>query len=185
MEIEIKKVCVASDFSPTAELAIHYGAAFAKLHGAELHLVHVLRDVSEAVRHPDFTASGEQIRDYFNQMRQDALEADPDVEVPSNVNLKTREYLASLEASVNEGFASIETPPWWTEITVIRSMRYGHPVEQICHYAKVHAIDMLILGTQGKTGVKHFLLGSVAERVVRHAPCPVLTVRGHERDFVT
>jgi universal stress protein A len=45
-------------------------------------------------------------------------------------------------------------------------------------------IDLIILGTQGRTGLAHLLIGSTAERVVRHAPCPVLVVREREHDFV-
>ncbi len=44
--------------------------------------------------------------------------------------------------------------------------------------------DLIILATHGRTGLQHVLLGSVAERVVRHAPCPVLVVRERERDFI-
>jgi nucleotide-binding universal stress UspA family protein len=51
-------------------------------------------------------------------------------------------------------------------------------------YATTHAIDLVIVGTHGRGAVSRLLMGSVAERVVRSAPCPVLTVRADERDFV-
>ena len=54
----------------------------------------------------------------------------------------------------------------------------------ICDYAKNHTIDLIVTGTHGRGAVQHFLMGSVAERVVRSAPCPVLTVHAHERDFI-
>jgi nucleotide-binding universal stress UspA family protein len=54
----------------------------------------------------------------------------------------------------------------------------------ICAYAKSHSIDLIVTGTHGRGAVKRFLMGSVAERVVRTAPCPVLTVHAHERDFI-
>ena len=44
-------------------------------------------------------------------------------------------------------------------------------------YAKEHNIDLIVQGTHGRRGIKHMLLGSVAENIVRYAPCPVLTVR--------
>jgi nucleotide-binding universal stress UspA family protein len=56
--------------------------------------------------------------------------------------------------------------------------------EGITRYAADHAIDLIITGTHGRGAVKHFLMGSVAERVVRSAKCPVLTVRSDERDFI-
>jgi len=54
----------------------------------------------------------------------------------------------------------------------------------ITEYARQHAIDLIIVGTHGRGAVKQLLLGSAAERVVRTAPCPVLTVRTKERDFI-
>jgi nucleotide-binding universal stress UspA family protein len=54
----------------------------------------------------------------------------------------------------------------------------------IVDYAKAHAIDLIITGTHGRGAMKHLLLGSVAERVVRSAPCPALTVHAKERDFI-
>jgi nucleotide-binding universal stress UspA family protein len=55
---------------------------------------------------------------------------------------------------------------------------------EILRYAKDNAIDLIVMGTHGRGGVSHVLLGSIAEKVVRRAPCPVLTVRQPERDFV-
>ena len=51
-------------------------------------------------------------------------------------------------------------------------------------YARDEAVNLIIVGTHGRGVVSHFLVGSVAERVVRTAPCPVLTVRSQEREFV-
>ena len=58
------------------------------------------------------------------------------------------------------------------------------PSDAIVGYAKAARIDLIVMGTHGRTGVSHMLVGSVAERVVRTAPCPVLTVRHPEHDFV-
>jgi nucleotide-binding universal stress UspA family protein len=56
--------------------------------------------------------------------------------------------------------------------------------EGIVDYARRHAIDLIVVGTHGRSAVKQFLMASVAERVVRSAPCPVLAVRERERDFL-
>ena len=58
------------------------------------------------------------------------------------------------------------------------------PATSIVEYAKTHQIDLIVLGTHGRGAVAHLLMGSIAERVVRTAPCPVLTVRQPEREFV-
>lgn len=62
--------------------------------------------------------------------------------------------------------------------------RLGHPVEHITSAARDFDADLIVIATHGHTGLKHLLLGSVAERVVRLAPCPVLTVREREREFL-
>jgi universal stress protein A len=56
-------------------------------------------------------------------------------------------------------------------------VRIGAPAAEIVGAAGDLKVDLLCIGTHGRTGLAHFLLGSVAERIVRHAPCPVLTVR--------
>jgi len=53
----------------------------------------------------------------------------------------------------------------------------GEPAHEIVTWAKDHAVDLVVVGTHGRTGLTHALMGSVAERVVRRSPCPVLTVR--------
>ena len=58
------------------------------------------------------------------------------------------------------------------------------PYAEILRYAAENDVDLIVMGTHGRSGVSHMLLGSIAERVVRHAPCPVLTVRHPQREFV-
>ena len=60
----------------------------------------------------------------------------------------------------------------------------GKPFQEIVSLARGLRLDMIVIATHGRTGLKHVLLGSTAEKVVRHAPCPVLVVRGEEREFV-
>ena len=58
------------------------------------------------------------------------------------------------------------------------------PADAITTYAKQAEIDLIVMGTHGRHGISHLLVGSVAERVVRTAPCPVLTVKHPEHEFV-
>lgn len=60
---------------------------------------------------------------------------------------------------------------------IVTEVREGRPAGIIVDVARASAIDLIVMGTHGRTGVSHALLGSVAERVLRTAPCPVLTVR--------
>ena len=58
------------------------------------------------------------------------------------------------------------------------------PARAINTFAKDAGVDLIVMGTHGRGAITHLLMGSVAERVVRTAPCPVLTVRLPEREFV-
>lgn len=72
-----------------------------------------------------------------------------------------------------------------TELHAIPVIRKSDaPAEEIVKYAQSEGIDLIVMGTHGRPGMAHFLVGSVAEKVVRTAPCPVLTLRHPERDFV-
>ena len=69
-------------------------------------------------------------------------------------------------------------------VETVRAIRVGHAFVGILQYAGDNAIDMIVMGTHGRGPVKHLLLGSVAEKVVRKARCPVLTVRQPGHAFV-
>ncbi len=67
---------------------------------------------------------------------------------------------------------------------VERSIRTGTSFLEIVRCAKDTDVDLIVIGTHGRTGLAHALIGSVAEKVVRKAPCPVLTVRPEGHQFV-
>lgn len=60
----------------------------------------------------------------------------------------------------------------------------GVPFYEIIKFAKENGINLIVMGTHGRTGIAHILLGSVVEKVVRKAPCPVLTIRHPGQEFV-
>lgn len=60
---------------------------------------------------------------------------------------------------------------------VIGQLLVGDPAQKIVEYAADHAVDLIVMGTHGRRAIAHLLMGSVAEQVVRTAPCPVFTVR--------
>lgn len=67
--------------------------------------------------------------------------------------------------------------------SLIRNVCEGGPFVEIIRYAKDNAIDLIVMGTHGYSGMKHLIMGSVAENVVRTAPCPVLTVHPEDYEF--
>ncbi len=66
---------------------------------------------------------------------------------------------------------------WEATFTIERAVRVGVPYVEIVRYAHEHDVDLIVMSTHGRGAVGHMLFGSLAERVVRRAPCPVLTVR--------
>ena len=93
----------------------------------------------------------------------------PDCSAPKLIHDAELELAVRMEAALAEG------------ITVVRSVQVGSPVHTIIDYACKHGIDLIVIGTHGHTGLSRLLLGSIAEKVVRLATCPVLTVhpQGH------
>jgi nucleotide-binding universal stress UspA family protein len=94
--------------------------------------------------------------------------------------------------SLNKGIkqaAEKEMARWSQEhvpadVEVQTLIRVGHPYQEITQAARKLGADLIVVSTHGYTGLKHVFLGSTAERIVRHAGCPVLVVRENEKDFV-
>lgn len=94
------------------------------------------------------------------------------------------EFLNETRADAEKSLNEVVDPDWAAGHRVIPTMVVGSPKVEIVRYARQHDIDLIVLSTHGRTGLAHVILGSVAENVVRTAPCPVLTVRPKEFQFV-
>jgi nucleotide-binding universal stress UspA family protein len=145
---DIHEILVAVDFSEGSKAALSQAAFIGKRVGAQLHVMHVWDA-------PEFLPPHEK-----------ALEV---AATPFRTTLKA-EADRDLERFVKDAEAS------GVEVTHA-FMESGVASSTIVAVAKRQKYDLIVLGTHGRTGVAHTLLGSVAERVVRNAPCPVLTVR--------
>lgn len=147
----ITNILVPVDFSPHAEYAFTYATRIAERFGAKLALLYVVDD--------SFVTGGWSSEIYV-----------PNVpELMENLIADADRRLATLKASAAALGLTAET-------AVIR----GRPAHAIVEHAKNGGFDLIVMGTHGRTGVSHVVMGSVAERVLRKAPCPVLTVRGTE-----
>lgn len=153
--IALKKVLVATDFGPAAESALRYGRALARGFDAELHVLHVVDNVfARAIAGYEYAVMSPQI--------QHDLESAGRRQTEALLQDDDRRDLHALATTVTS----------------------ASPAEAIVEYARTHTVDLIIVGTHGRGPVAHLFLGNVAERVVRMAPCPVLTVRDHEHEFV-
>jgi nucleotide-binding universal stress UspA family protein len=92
--------------------------------------------------------------------------------------------VARPELGAREEFGKLEIPDADEIREVAREIQLGTPFVEIVRYAKANDVDLIVMGTHGRTGISHVLIGSVAEKVVRKAPCPVLTVRPEGHQFV-
>ena len=152
--ITLKNILVATDFSEPSEAALLYGKNFARQHGAALHVLHVVDDAMAHAMTPIGVAPD------IGRLQME-LEADAAQRMAELVTDEERQRFHARTA--------IRTSGW--------------PASAILNYANDEHIDLIIVGTHGRTGLAHFFLGSVAQHVVRSAPCPVLTVRHPEREF--
>jgi nucleotide-binding universal stress UspA family protein len=153
--ITLNRILVATDFGEAAEAALNYGRALARVFGASLTVLHVAEDLLTA----SFGIEG-----YVGGY--------PD-------------FQRSIEEGARKQLESLLSDEDRTELGAIPVLRTsGSPALTIVNYARdVHA-DLIIMGTHGRGAMAHLLMGSVAERVVRTAPCPVLTVKHPEHEFV-
>lgn len=144
--IALKNVLVATDFSDCSQAAVEQARALAEPFSASLHLLHVVTDPLHEVW--ACYAPGADFLSLVEKLQADA-----------------RKRLALL-ASRDEV----------TGGRVVLAAAWGDPGDEILKYARGHNIDLIVCGTHGRRGWDHLVMGSVAERVVRTAPCPVLTV---------
>jgi len=89
----------------------------------------------------------------------------------------------AVEDAVRERLLKIFTPAEQTELKPEFAVQAGLPAAEIVQFARDHGVDLIVMGTHGRGFVGHLVMGSVAEKVVRTAHCPVLTVRNQSQEF--
>jgi universal stress protein A len=153
--ITLENILVATDFSEPSDVAFTYGRELAKRFDATLHVLHVVQNISVAGMGVETAfAMGPEV---LHQLEEDARNLLHEQLVDSDGSGPKSKAVVSIAVS---------------------------PAASIVDYARSHDIGLIVVGTNGRSGVAHFVMGSVAERVVQLAHCPVLAVRTHERDFV-
>ena len=166
--IALKRVLVPTDFSEASEAAVKYGVALARAFNAKLDLLHVV------VRH-ELDVSVERQRVVGSLLAEMKAGAAP-IGLDESMRRVARELLGNILSRKDEEELRVEC--------VLRASGVGGPYVEIVRYAKDFDVDLIVMGTHGRGFVAHMLMGSVAEKVVRRAPCPVLTVRHPEHEFV-
>ena len=93
------------------------------------------------------------------------------------------DFMQELQQHAEQALAPLPGPAPSDASKIVRVTHQRPPFVEIVRYAKENEIDLIIMGTHGRSGLSHVLLGSVAERVVRKAPCPMLTVQPSDHQF--
>jgi nucleotide-binding universal stress UspA family protein len=154
--IEYRRILCPVDFSDRSLNALRHATTLAARFEAELHLLNVVQFVVPFLPTVEGVASLP-VDDWLRQSR-----------------IAAERHLAELPTS---------TDPAVADLAVVREIVEGTPFVEIVRYAGTHDVDLIVLGTHGRSGLSHMLLGSVAEKVVRKAPCAVLTVRPPDHTF--
>jgi nucleotide-binding universal stress UspA family protein len=160
-------ILVPTDFSDPAGHALRCATEEAILHKAKVTLLHVLP--AHAATDVYYVSGGPESgpRQGYDPIAGGRLAGMPLSEPTVVRSDPSEEALTRLHDLVPEAFHGA-----W-EVTTAA----GQPAEAIVRTAEERGADLIVMGTHGRTGLSHALLGSVAEKVVRLAPCPVLTVR--------
>ena len=158
---------VPTDFSEPANQALGYAFEEATLHRAKVTLLHVLAphadtDVYYVTGSPEPPPQGSV--DPTGGGRVSARPLSEATVVRTDPSEEALTQLQDLIPAAGRG-------TWDVALAV------GHPADAVVRVAQERNVDLIVMGTHGRTGLQHVLLGSVAEKVVRLAPCPVLTVR--------
>ena len=111
----------------------------------------------------------------FSELSGAAVKAAADLARQAGGRLTVLHVMMPGEASVTDALIAI-ADELRNGVDVETALALGDPAEEIVRHARRHEVDLVVLGTHGRTGVTRALLGSVAERVVRTSCCPVLTV---------
>jgi nucleotide-binding universal stress UspA family protein len=148
----IQKILIPYDFSETAELALEHATFMAKLHKAEIHLLHVIESYS-------FTSA------ISNAFTKSQSEYESKIESSANVRLKEIGDRMHHDSGMKVAYD--------TEV--------GKIYKKIIHVAEEKNVDIIVMGTHGVSGFQEYLMGSNSFRVVVGAPCPVITVQTHAK----
>jgi len=128
----------------------------------------------------DFSADAEQALDAAVELAkqfQARLTLMHVIQLPITTEVDLSGYYADLEDGARQEMEAYQKRVAATGLAVDVFLDSGAPFRQIVDAAKTRQVDLIVMGTHGRTGMQHLLIGSVAERVVRLAPCPVMVTR--------
>ena len=153
--ISLKKILLPTDGSDFSRTAVKYGLALAVHHDSEVTLLHIVENISV-----DLIGPGYYPDEVYN-------------EIVTNSVGHAEKMLSQYCSNINLHGLNVKQ-------VVVK----GDVFSEIVRYGKEDESDLIVIGTHGRTGLSHLLMGSVCEKVVRNSPCPVLSVKPDGHQFV-
>ena len=164
--MNVTKILVPIDYSSQSDRALEWGASLAEKYGARLLLLHVIGQASENL--------SERGADRTDTLLPFALDNPSLYRAPgAHGEVMSVDLLEMAQNDLKDlAIAKLNE-----RLSVSPTVGVGEPAEEIVRLAQHEAVDLIVMGTHGRTGLHHVLLGSVAETVMRTALCPVFTVK--------
>jgi nucleotide-binding universal stress UspA family protein len=150
---KISRILVPTDYSKSSHEAVHVAAEFCQVFRAELRLLHVVEVGMYGMYGPEAFWTTENL----DLLRKSAM-------------AEMEQFIEALELPKDQDF----------RITAEVEMSSKRAAEAIIEDTVKHQVDMIVMSTHGRSGFDHLIMGSVAERVIRTAKCPVLTLKALE-----
>lgn len=151
---DLRRILVPTDFSPSSQSAADHAGLLADRFGATVALLHVGTGAAASE-----TTGGSALQEVYHKAREE----------------QRRHSTRAMNAEKQRIEAA------WPDLEVTVDFANGAAHDAICGWADAHDVDMIVMGTQGRSGLSWFMIGSTADRVIRASKVPVLTVRGPNR----
>jgi nucleotide-binding universal stress UspA family protein len=166
MIMNVTKILVPIDYSGHSDRALQWGASLGEKYGARLLLLHVIPQASEGL--------SESRAERADPLSPFALDSPAVYRAPSA--LEEVMSVDLVEMAQND-LKDLAIATLNERVSASPTVGVGEPAKEIVRLARDEAVDLIVMGTHGRSGLRHALLGSVAETVIRTAPCPVFTVK--------
>jgi len=149
---KIKNILLPTDFSKLSLTAASYAIELASQYGAKIHLLHV-------------------------------IEKKPPILAIRAIDISEEKIMKSIEDAAKESLKkALDKINNQNTVEIKSILLKGNDYEEIVNYSQQQNIDVIVIATHGRTGLLHTLVGSVAEKVIRYAKCPVLVITPTEKD---
>jgi nucleotide-binding universal stress UspA family protein len=165
--MDVEKILVPIDYSEDSREALQWGASLSAKYGAKLILLHVIPKAVEQIypSGPEWISPFTPPAYYYEGM------------APGTRPRRTEPLIIDLQEKARAQLCDFAAVNLKDPVPLDVQVVVGRPAEEIVRVAREQRVDLIVMGTHGRTGLRHLLLGSVAEAVTRQAACPVFTVR--------